>query len=173
MNHALVLEARNAMAKILGSELAEIINAIAADPKSKNDYFVDLPEIYTVDQDITELMALVAKTANSYHRIARFCGMAKAQYTVAEGAYKHKFKTNRVGNNEAEREKNGAEAAKEEWETLQTVEAIYSMAEKLEGIARIKSESARKILDKVQAMNIASHREERGDISRVQTYSPY
>lgn len=173
MNHALVVDARNAMAKVLGPELAEIVTAIASDPNGSNDYFVTLPEVYTVDQDITELMALVAKTANSYHRIARFCGMAKAQHTIAEGAYKHKFKTNRVGSNEAERDKNGSEAAKEEWDTLQTVEAIYSMAEKLETIARIKSESARKILDKVQAMNIASHREDRGDIGGVRTYSPY
>jgi hypothetical protein len=118
-------------------------------------------------------MALVAKTANSYHRIARFCGMAKAEYTIAEGAYKHKLKTNMVGANKEEREKNAAIAAREEWDTLLTVEAIYTMAEKLESIARIKSESSRKILDKVQAMTIASNREDRGDISRVQAYSPY
>lgn len=177
VNPALVAEARRAMSNILGKELAEIVAAIAADPADgENDYFVSLPEIYTVDTDVADLMGLVAKTANSYHRIARFCGMAKAQYTLAEGAYKHKFKTHKVGRSEAEREKAGLEAAAEEYEALLTVESIYNMAEKLEGIARIKSESSRKILDKVQAMTMASHREERGDIGRVNTsnaYSPY
>lgn len=173
MNNALVVEARNAMMKVLGTELAEIITAIATDPKVSSDYFVDLPDVYTVDQDITELMGLVAQSANSYHRIARLCGMAKAHLTIAEGAYKHKYKLNRVGKSDAERDKNASEAAQEELDTLLTVEAIYNMAEKLEGIARNKSESSRKILDKVQAMTIASHREERGDISRVSTFSPY
>ncbi len=161
------------MLKILGSELAEIITAIATDPAVTSDYFVELPERYTVDQDITELMGLVARSANSYHRVARLCGMAKAQYTLAEGAYKHKVKLNRTGKSDAERDKNAAEASKEELDVLLTVEAIYNMAEKLESIARIKSESSRKILDKVQAMTIASHREERGDIGRVSTFSPY
>lgn len=180
MNHALIAEAQTALSKILGQELAEIVKAISVDPSDgENDYFVSLPERYTTDSDITELMALVARSANSYHRIARFCGMAKAEYTIAEGTYKHKYKTNRVGKSDAERDKNAAEASAQEWEALLTVEAIYNMAEKLESIARIKSESTRKILDKVQAMTMASHREERGDISSVRygnpsnDYSPY
>lgn len=180
MNHAHVAEARAALTKVIGHELAEIVQAIASDPADEeNDYFVFLPERYTVDSDITELMGLVARTANSYHRIARLCGMARAERDLAEGVYKHKYKVNRVGKSDAERDKSAAEATAQEWETLLTVEAIYNMAEKLETIARIKSESTRKILDKVQAMSFASNREERGDISSVKyssprsSYSPY
>jgi len=173
MNHALIAEARSSLSAMLGAELAEIITAISANPdENSNDYFISLPERYTVDLDVGELMGMVARSANSYHRIARLCGMAKAEHTIAEGRYKNRYKSNRVGKSDAERDMNASAATTEELENLLVIEAIYNMAEKLESIARIKSESSRKILDKVQAMQIASSREDRGDINAT-SFSPY
>jgi hypothetical protein len=43
-----------------------------------------------------------------------------------------------------------------------TAESIVKLAESMEGAARIASESARKLLDKVQSMQVASYREEKG-----------
>lgn len=110
-------------------------------------------------------MELVALSANSYHRIARLCGMAKASFTMAESKYKYAFRVNSTGRNEAERLKNAAENTKEEYDAMVTIEAIYVMAEKLEAIARIKSESTRKILDKVKNMVVASNREDSANSS--------
>jgi hypothetical protein len=53
-------------------------------------------------------------------------------------------------------------AAEKEYIELSTLEAIIELAEAQEIAARIASESARKLLDKVQAIQIASSREEKG-----------
>ena len=43
-----------------------------------------------------------------------------------------------------------------------TAEAIVNLAESMETSSRIASESARKLMDKVQSMQIASAREDKG-----------
>ena len=43
-----------------------------------------------------------------------------------------------------------------------TAEAIVNLAESMESAARISSESCRKLIDKVQSMQIASAREDKG-----------
>jgi hypothetical protein len=105
---------------------------------------------------------LVARTSNVYGRIARFAGMARAQYKLIEGSYKRVYKANRVGKNEAEREANALGAAESEYTALVTAESIVNLAESMESAARIASESARKLIDKVQSMQIATAREEKG-----------
>jgi len=67
-----------------------------------------------------------------------------------------------VGKNEAEREANALGAAEGEYTALVTAESIVHLAESMEAAARIASESARKLIDKVQSMQIASSREEKG-----------
>jgi hypothetical protein len=54
------------------------------------------------------------------------------------------------------------DAAEDEYFALVTCEAIVSLAEAMEASARIASESARKIMDKVQSMQIAAYREDKG-----------
>ena len=54
------------------------------------------------------------------------------------------------------------EAAEEEYAALVTCEAIVNLAESMESAARIASESARKLMDKAQSMQIASARESKG-----------
>jgi hypothetical protein len=43
-----------------------------------------------------------------------------------------------------------------------TAEAMVSLAESMENSARIASESARKLMDKIQSMQVAAYREEKG-----------
>jgi hypothetical protein len=111
------------------------------------------------------MASLVARTSNVYGRVARLAGMARAQYKLIEGSYKKVYKANRVGKNEAEREANALEAAESEYTALITAEAIVNLAESMELAARIASESARKLIDKIQSMQVASAREEKGYFS--------
>ena len=88
--------------------------------------------------------------------------MSRAHYKLCEGKYKKIYKSNRTGRNEAEREANALEAAEEQYTAMIAAESIVQLAESMEGAARIASESARKLLDKAQSMQIASSREEKG-----------
>jgi hypothetical protein len=47
------------------------------------------------------------------------------------------------------------------------MEAVVELAESMESSARISSESARKLMDKVQSMQVASFRQEKGHFSEA------
>jgi hypothetical protein len=145
----------------IGPQIEEIISAYTTD-SSNSLYFVSIPDIDTLDLGIHEMASLVARTSNVYGRVARLAGMARAQYKLIEGSYKKMYKANRVGKNEAEREANALEAAESEYTALITAEAIVNLAESMELAARIASESSRKLIDKIQSMQVASAREEKG-----------
>jgi hypothetical protein len=145
----------------IGPQIEEIISAYTTD-SSNSLYFVSIPDVDTLDLGIHEMASLVARTSNVYGRVARLAGMARAQYKLIEGSYKKMYKANRVGKNEAEREANALEAAESEYTALITAEAIVNLAESMELAARIASESSRKLIDKIQSMQVASVREEKG-----------
>jgi hypothetical protein len=145
----------------IGPQIEEIISAYTSD-SSNSLYFVSIPDVDTLDLGIHEMASLVARTSNVYGRVARLAGMARAQYKLIEGSYKKVYKANRVGKNEAEREANALEAAESEYTALITAEAIVNLAESMELAARIASESSRKLIDKIQSMQVASVREEKG-----------
>lgn len=149
------------LSDFINPQIKEIIEAYASGDKN-GDYFITIPDMDVVDLSVSDLSSLVARSSNVYGRVARFAGMARAQYKLIEGRYKKVYKANRVGKNEAEREANALEAAESEYMALVTAEAIVSLAESMESAARISSESTRKLLDKVQAMQIASGREGKG-----------
>jgi hypothetical protein len=148
----------------IGPQIEEIISAYTTD-SSNSLYFVSIPDVDTLDLGIHEMASLVARTSNVYGRVARLAGMARAQYKLIEGSYKKMYKANRVGKNEAEREANALEAAESEYTALITAEAIVNLAESMELAARIASESSRKLIDKIQSMQVASAREEKGYFS--------
>lgn len=150
--------------EFIGPQIEEIVSAYTSDG-SNSLYFVSIPDIDTLDLGIHEMASLVARTSNVYGRVARLAGMARAQYKLIEGSYKKVYKANRVGKNEAEREANALEAAESEYTALITAEAIVNLAESMELAARIASESARKLIDKIQSMQVASAREEKGYFS--------
>ena len=161
MNQQSIEKLQELLKDFLGPQLKEVINAYV-DNKENNKYFVEIPEIDTIDLGMDKMASLVARTSNVYGRAARFAGMARAQYKIIEGTYKKVYKSNRIGKNEAEREASAMEAAYTEYSALITCEAIVNLAESMETSARISSESARKLMDKMQAMQIASYREEKG-----------
>lgn len=165
MNELTPIErAEQVLIEILGPELEQIISLIVADPGSVGSSFIEMPTTSTVDLTVNDLMSLVARTSNNYGRIARFAGIARAHYKIAEGRYKRKYKAALGGSakNAQEREANAIAAAEKEFIEVSTLEAIIELAEAQEVAARIASESSRKLLDKVQAIQIANSREEKG-----------
>lgn len=149
------------LSDFLNPQIQEVINSYASQG-ANNQYFIEIPEEDVIDLGLDKLASLVARTSNVYGRAARFAGMARANYKIIEGKYKKVYKSSRVGKNEAEREAAAMEAAEEEYSALITCEAIVNLAESLENSARIASESARKLMDKVQSMQVASSRESKG-----------
>lgn len=161
MNLQSVEKMQELLIDFLGPQLNEIVVAYA-DASNQYKYFVEIPESDVVDLGMENMASLVARTSNVYGRAARFAGIARAQYKILEGAYKRVYKSNKVGKNEDEREANAMTAAQDEYNALVTCEAVVHLAESIETAARISSESARKLMDKIQSMQIASYREEKG-----------
>lgn len=161
MNNQTLEKLQQMLIEFLGPQIQEVITAYT-DQSSSFKYFIEIPDSDTIDLGLDSLASLVAKSSNVYGRAARFAGMARANHKLIEGKYKKVYKSSRVGKNEAEREAAAMEAAEEEYSALITCEAIVSLAESMESAARIASESARKLMDKVQSMQIASARESKG-----------
>jgi len=161
MNLQSIEKLNDLLSEFLNPQIKEIITAYG-NGTNADQYFVNIPDTNSIDMGISDLASLVARTSNVYGRVTRFAGMARASYKLSEGRYKKLYKSNRTGKNEAEREANALEAAEEEYTAMITAEAIVQLAESMEGAARIASESARKLLDKVQSMQVASDREEKG-----------
>lgn len=147
------------------AEISEMVEAISSPAGSDKSFFIEIPDANSVDLHVDDLASLVARTSNTYGRAARFAGKAKAVCKVAEGRYKHKFKISRKGRNEAEREQAGMEAAQDEYLTLTMAEALVELAESMESAARIASESARKLYDKVSNINTAYNREMKSNVN--------
>lgn len=161
MNTQTIEKLQQLLTEFLGPQIQEVITAYA-DQSTSFKYFIEIPDSDTIDLGLDALASLVAKSSNVYGRAARFAGMARANYKIVEGRYKKIYKSSRVGKNEAEREAAAMEAAEEEYAALVTCEAIVSLAESMESAARIASESARKLMDKAQSMQMASLRESKG-----------
>lgn len=149
------------LSEFIDPQIKEVVEAYASGEKD-NLYFIHIPDMDVVDLTISDLASLVARSSNVYGRVTRFAGMARAHLKIIEGRYKKVYKSNRVGKNEAEREANALEAAENEYMAMVTAEAIVNLAESMESAARISSESCRKLIDKVQSMQIASAREDKG-----------
>lgn len=145
----------------LEPQLQEIVIAYA-DIEQQSRYYVEIPESDVIDLGLENIASLVARSSNVYGRAARFAGIARAQYKILEGAHKRVYKSNKVGKNEDEREANAMNAAESEYNALVICEAVVQLAESIESAARIASESSRKLMDKIQSMQIASYREEKG-----------
>lgn len=159
MNSQTVEKLQELLTEFLGPQLKEVIDAYSS---VNSKYFIEIPEADVIDLGIDKIASLVARTSNVYGRASRFAGMARAQYKLVEGNYKKIYKSNRVGKNEAEREASAISAAEDEYTALVAYDAVVSLAEAIEASARIASESARKLMDKMQSMQIASFREEKG-----------
>jgi nicotinamide mononucleotide adenylyltransferase len=146
----------------LGNQLQEVIEAYISN-ENVYKYFVEIPEVDVVDLGIDNIASLVARTSNVYGRAARFAGMARAQLKILEGSFEKVYKLNMTtGKNEDERKAFAMKAAEEQHSEYIVCQAIVSLAESIESAARIASESARKLMDKIQSMQVAAYREEKG-----------
>lgn len=161
MNLQTMQKLNDLLSEFIDPQIKEVVEAYASGDQ-ENLYFINIPDMDVVDLSLSQLASLVARSSNVYGRVTRFAGMARAHLKIIEGKYKKVYKSNRVGKNEAEREANALEAAENEYVALVTAEAIVNLAESMESAARIASESCRKLIDKVQSMQIASSREEKG-----------
>lgn len=163
MDKQKIEEASQLLRKLLGSDLVELINGFSIEPGQKGSFFIEIPTPETMDLSAEELGSLVARTSNNYNRVLWLAGRANAAFKQAEAAYKYRYKVSlNSGKNVAERESNAMEAAKEELKVLSLVEACVELGEAATAAARVSSESARKLFDKVNNMNIASNREAKG-----------
>jgi hypothetical protein len=164
MNNSSLEKLRELLSDFLGPHLSEVIDAYSS-VDEKNKYFVEIPEHDTVDMGFDNIASIVARTSNVYGRAARFAGMARAQFKILQGDYNRVYKANKIGRNDAEREASAISAAETEYSAMITCESIVHLAEAIEVSARIASESARKLMDKMQSMQLAAYREERGSYS--------
>lgn len=164
MNNQSIKEILLVLSDFLEPQLKELVTAISDEELIKK-YYIEIPDANYVDLTIDDLASLVARSSNVYGRAARFAGIARAQYKLLEAQYKRVYKANRVGKNEAEREANGINAAQEEYMALTVIESIVQIAESMETAARISSESSRKLMDKVQSIQVAAARQEKGFFS--------
>jgi len=161
MNSPSLEKLRELLIEFLGPQLSEVIQAYSSIDE-QNKYFVEIPEHDTVDMGFETVASLVARTSNVYGRAARFAGMARAQLKILQGDYNRVYKANKIGKNDSEREASAISAAEQEYSAMVTCESIVHLAEAIELSARIASESARKLMDKMQSMQMATYREERG-----------
>lgn len=154
-----VLEAEQALFDLLSPQVADMAHAIAnRDPR----YQIEMPEAYDIDLSIEDLLAKVAKASNVYNSLARNAGMSKALFKLSKGRFDRKYKRCRVGKNEADREANAMEQCHIEHTDMVVAEALADYADYLERASRVASETARKLLDKAQAMQISQSREAHG-----------
>lgn len=130
--------------EILGPEAAALIARINEAPGNSRSPFISLPEAMVSPDEVTRL---IAKTSNEYGQACRLAGLARAQYKIAEAAYKYKFRTSiGMGKNTAERESKAYAAAQAEYEKMVVLEAIVALCESIESATRIASESSRRML---------------------------
>lgn len=165
-----VQQAQEFFGTILDPQLSEIMDSIATYGDKDNPYTIELPEYHAVDLPLGDVLYLVAKTSNTYGRVARAAGLARAEAKRRKGAYDSKYKRSKVGKNETERENNAMTACTEEHAAWVFAESFAEVVEGIEAAARVASESIRKILGSIENQQKAADRETRGQY-RERDYS--
>lgn len=144
----------------LFAQALEIISSIGLD---EDQLSISIPSGREMEEmDKVALASLVAKTSNTHSKAARLAGIARAEYKLAYEAYKRKYKANKVGKNETEREASAVMATEDESERVTVAESVVAIAEGVESAARVASESARKIMDKLDQVAKSESRERSG-----------
>jgi hypothetical protein len=134
---------------------------------------VEIPDPLVIDLSPADIASLVARSSNAFGRAARLAGMARAEAKRAKGRYEQKLRVSRQeGKNDYERAANAAEVTADELETWLDAEEIATVAESVEDAARVASESARKLLDKIESLGWAAAREQRGAYQE-KDFQPY
>ena len=135
------------------------------DPGERGSPFIQIPSPDNMDKSVEELMSLVARTSNAFVHTSRLVGLSRAELKLAHGRYKRKHRSAlgmTSGSNQHAREAAAIEASEAEAVAVDTLEALVEMAESMQSAARVASESARKMLDKVSNMQMGTMRAEHG-----------
>jgi hypothetical protein len=158
-------ELGRAIEDLVGPELSQIIAFMTKDPGERGSPFIQIPKPDDVDRSVEELMSLVARTSNAYVHTSRLVGLSRAELKLAAGRYKRKHRSMlgaAGGSNQHAREAAAINASEPEAVAVDTLEALVEMAESMQSAARVASESARKMLDKVSDMKMGTMRGEHG-----------
>lgn len=123
---------------------------------------IQIPDPLVIDLSPADIASLVARTSNAYGRAVRTSGLARAEAKRAKGRYEQRLKRSRIGKNDYERSAAAAEATEDEHEAWLEAEQVATVAESVENAARVASESARKLLDKIESLGWAAARETHG-----------
>jgi hypothetical protein len=157
-------ETQEALQNLLGPDLVKIVKIAAAGPSPDNPYTIYMPDANAAPLEAEDLASKVALSSNAYMEICDLAGKAKAFLNGAEMRYKFKYRSNQLGNNAAEREMAATEASTKEYQEYVIAQQVYDLAQYMEMRARVASETARKLLDKAQSIQIASAREAHGHV---------
>jgi hypothetical protein len=157
--------------QVLDPELSTLLTRI----NSKDDSpYVTLPNSNDIDLPPTDVARLIATTSNEYGKACRIAGIARAQYKIAVGQYKLKYRiSSGSGKNAAERESKAAEASRSEFERMVLLEAVVELAESIESSTRIASESSRRMLLGADQYSKAYSRTESFETSTDRSYSTF
>lgn len=162
ITQARIEELQQDLHELLGPELSQIVQMMA-DENSPTSPFVKIPVGENIDLAPQDIAGLVARASNAYVRASRLNGIARAELKLAEGEYKRKLKSSMgSGSNKEAREANALAAAASQHAVYITLEALVELSQAAENSARIASESARKLLDKVSNMAMGQVREQHG-----------
>jgi hypothetical protein len=124
---------------------------------------VEIPDPLVIDLSPADIASLVAKSSNAYGRAVRNAGIARAEAKRAKGRYEQKLKRSRSeGKNDYERAAFAAEVTEEMHTAWLDADYVATVAEAVEDAARVASESARKLLDKIESLGMAAAREAHG-----------
>lgn len=126
--------------------------------------WVRIPENADIDLSVAELSRLVIVASNTFTEATRFAGMAKAELDRAEALHKQKLKEayDNEGKNAELREAIAYRNTEEQHAALMLVRQVADLAQSAELAARVASESARKLLDKAQSIQVGESRAEHG-----------
>lgn len=143
----------------LADQLALATQEVVAMLSESQSLLIKLPDPSSVDLTMQELGALVVQTSNNYAQIARISGILSASAKIERGKFQRAYKSApRIGSNDAARESGVWLSTSDLHKQSIDVEALATIADKLETAARIASESARKIYDRTLANYTGSHR---------------
>jgi len=162
INSNKIQQAQDFFGTILDPQLAEIMESISTYGQPGNLYTIELPEDNTVDLPLGELLSLVARSANTYGRVARAAGLARAEAKRRKGAFESKYKRSKIGKNETEREQVAMLACAGEHAAWVFADSFAEVVEGIEAAARVASESIRKILGAAENQQRAYNREGKG-----------
>lgn len=142
--------------KILSPEITALVDSVSKPVSDKDSPYLVLPTgVVTITQSAT----LVAETSNKYAAATRLASIARAQYKIAEAAFKFKFRTSLgAGKNTAERESKAYALSSEEYDKMILLQAIVEVCEGIESSSRIASESARRNLLAMEQISKAETR---------------